>query len=96
MDNLLPQDAEAADRKKKVRADIKVMWELYREAVENGHVSSTDIAVDEVVPSAACSRQRSDSPVIYRRPLPTPPQQIGHGLPVQCRNLAFAPPPFQC
>ena len=95
MDNLLPQDKEAADRKKKVRADIKVMWELYREAVENGHVSSTDDAVDTDGPSAPCGRQRSVSPVICRRPLPTTSQQVGSGLPEPPHVPVFAPPRFQ-
>ena len=62
MDNLLPPDKEAAEKKKRLTADIKKMWEIYREHVQDGHIRSTDAIEDADAPSTPVRIQRSDSP----------------------------------
>ena len=64
MDNLL-DDKESAKRRKNV-ADIKKMWEIYREHVQAGHIRVTDSIEDE--PSTPVRIQRSDSPASRHRP----------------------------
>jgi len=67
VDELL-EDKDTAERKKRLKADIKKMWEIYREHMQDGHIRSTDSIEDADEPSTPVRIQRSDSPGRQHRP----------------------------
>ncbi|KAJ1481605.1 hypothetical protein T484DRAFT_1806757 [Baffinella frigidus] len=71
MDDLL-DDKEAIKRKKGVEADIKKMWEIYRENLEFGCIISTDCIEDAEAPSAPVSSELERSGSLASRH-PSPP-----------------------